>query len=222
MRNKHRYNNLLGYVDIIMNLMMCFIILFALSLMLIKVEEKKSTAALQPKGKLIIHLHWPDEAKSDLDLWVRTDNPKNIVSFRQTDAANMWLDHDSQGAGSNTVKMSDGTVKASFGNDEVVQLKECTKTRITVNVHVYRAEMGEYPMSPTVELIEANSFNKLATKTLSLNGQKGQEVTAFSFELDEDCKISNLDQTTFLPFVYSNMGSAAPSSAVMPTGPGGY
>jgi len=192
--------------------------------MLIKVEEKKSTAALQPKGKLIVHLHWPDQANSDLDLWVRTDNPRNIVSFRQMDATNMWLDHDSQGAQSNLVKMADGTMKASFGNDEVVQFKECTNTRVTINVHVYRAEHGDFPMTPapTVELIKADSFVKITSAAITLTGEKGQEVTAFSFDLAEDCSVKNIDATTYVPFVYNNLGSAAPSSAVMPTGPGGY
>ena len=208
MRNKRRYNNMLGFVDVIMNLMMCFIILFALTLMMLKVDEKKATSSLQVKGKLIIHLHWPDQDNTDLDLWVRSDNPENIVSFRQLDSSNMWLDHDSRGANSNKVTLSNGTTKSTFGNDEVVQFKECTNTKVTVNVHVYRPEDGEFPMSPVVEIIAPDSFVKLATRTLTLSGEKGQEVTAFSFNLDEDCKITKLDQDTFVPFVYNVLGSS--------------
>ena len=55
--------------------------------------------------------------------------------------------------------------KSTFGNDEVVQFKECTNTKVTVNVHVYRPEDGEFPMSPVVEIIAPDSFVKLATKT---------------------------------------------------------
>jgi hypothetical protein len=174
------------------------------------------SAALQPKGKVIIHLHWPDVSNTDLDLWVRTDNPHNIVSFREKDVSNMWLDHDSQGAASNRVTMSDGTYKQAFGNDEVVEIKECTDTRVNVNIHNYRPadDLTEFPLATTVEVIIPPAYNKLITKSFTMGGVKGEEVTAFSFDLNENCEISNIDQTTFIPFVYQTL----PNTTTVPPG----
>jgi hypothetical protein len=179
-----------------MNLLMCFIVLFVLAFILIKVvSDKDKQTALQPKGKVIIHLHWDDKSDTDLDLWVRTDNPRRIVSFREKDVSNMWLDHDSQGIKSNQVIMSDGSIKETFGNDEIVQMKECTNTRVDVNVQTYKLsnDITEYPLSATVEVIMPPSYDKIITKTFTMSGVKGEEKTAFSFDLDEDCKISNVD-----------------------------
>jgi hypothetical protein len=190
-----------------MNLLMCFTALFIFAFIMIKpttTTDKES--ALQPRGKLIIHLHWPDASYTDLDLWVRTENPMAIISYRSKDAANMWLDHDSLGAGSNSVTMTNGTIKQTFGNDEIVQIKECTNTRVTVNVHDYHPsnDSKDFPMTATVEIVTPPSYDKFLTKTITLDGTRGQELTAFSFSLDEDCKITDIDQNTFIPFIYMN------------------
>lgn len=214
-KNRHRFGNLLGYVDILMNFLMCFTLLFVIALAMIHIESKKDDG-LQVKTKLIIHLHWPDTAITDLDLWVRTQNPSNIVSFRQKDANNMWLDHDSMGAKSNTVLMADGSSKISAGNDEIVQFKECTNTQVVVNVHNYRPENDEFPMKATVEVIVPPSYNRVVTKEITLDGQKGQEITAFSFDLAEDCSITNIDQTTSIPFIYDILNKIP---AIVPNSP---
>jgi hypothetical protein len=235
MKNRHRFGNLLGYVDILMNILMCFIAMFIFAFILIKISQPVKTttaktdksassepAALQPKGKLIIHLHWRDNSNTDLDLWVRSDNPSHIISFREKDVSNMWLDHDSQGENSNKVFMADGTYKQAFGNDEIIQIKECTNTRINVNIHNYKPadDKTEFPLTATVELIEPPTYNKALTKTLTMSGDKGEEKTAFSFNLDEECRISDIDQDTFIPFVYTvlNQTTQYPRSAPAPTG----
>ncbi len=216
-KNRHRFGNLLGYVDILMNFLMCFTLLFIIALLMIHVESKKSDVGLQVKTKLIVHMHWLDTDNTDLDLWVRTTNPNNIVSFRQKDSNNMWLDHDSQGARSNTVILADGTSKISSGNDEIVQFKECTNTQVVVNVHNYRPESGEFPMKVIVEVISPPSYNKVISKELTIDGVKGQEITAFSFDLNESCEITNVDQNTFIPFIYDILNKVP---AIVPGPPG--
>ena len=219
-KNRHRFGNLLGYVDILMNLLMCFSLLFVIALAMIHVEAKKAEVGMQVKTKLIIHLHWLDTDKTDLDLWVKTTNPANVVSFRQKDANNMWLDHDSQGADSNTVILADGTKKISSGNDEIIQFKECTNTTVIANIHNYRPTDGEFPMKAIVEVIAPPSYDKIITKELIMDGTKGQELTAFSFDLNESCEISNISYTN-IPFVYDILNSVPPIVPSSPTTPGG-
>jgi len=193
---------------------MFFTAMFMLAMVLIKVQESTNDkSGLTPKGKLIIHLSWDPKSNTDLDLWARTDNPVSIVSFRQTDSSNMWLDHDSRGAASNKVKMADGTYKTTFGNDEIIQFKECTKTRVTVNVHAYHLDLG-LPVAATVDIILPPSYKTIHTAQLDIK-VNGQESTAFSFDLDEDCNVSNFDDT-LIPFVYSVI---TPNSSTLPGSP---
>lgn len=224
--NRYRFGNLLGYVDIVMNLLMGFIVLFIFAFMLMKVDtsKNKNPELLKYKAKVIIHLHWDDKSNTDLDLWVRSSNPTNIVSFRQKESPNMWLDHDSQGASSNKVTMADGTVKETFGNDEVVQFKECTNTRVNVNIHTYNTsdDKSTFPLPATVEVIMPTSFKRVLTKTLLIPSTVGGEVTAFSFNLNEQCKISDVDENTYVPFVYDvlnqNNTPSTPNSTAPSTG----
>ena len=199
-----------------MNLLMCFIALFAFALLLVKIDDTtKHKAVLDSKGKLIIHLSWDPQSPVDLDLWVRTDNPSSIVSFRRMDSGNMWLDHDSRGSATNRVTMRDGNIKNTLGNDEVVQFKECTNTRVTVNVHYYNTPSDiPYRTKATVEVIIPTPYRVIHARQFDMVN-RGEEFTAFSFDLDEQCNISNIDET-FVPFIYSTQADGTTMLPLIP------
>jgi len=227
MRNRHRYGNLLGYVDISMNLLMCFVILFAFAFMLIKLQDTvtETKSKLSTTSKLVIHLNWPDENTEDIDIWARSTNPKVVVGFRSKDSASMFLDNDNLGKLSHMVKKSDGTVVTTFGNNENIQIKDCTNTRITVNLHYYRnnSESGE-PVNALVELIKLEPYTLLRLATVKLD-KPGQERTAFQFDIDDSCNVTNIsdEQSLFVlaelpnPTMPNSMGVPPPG----PTAPGG-
>lgn len=204
MRNRHQYGNLLGYVDICMNLLVCFIALFFLASLLIKVKDNESApkAALETTGKLIIHLSWDDQSSSDVDIWVTTMNPNVTLSFRNRDQVNMILDNDNLGRESHQVELNDGTIKNTFGNHENVIIKECTNTKVIVNLQLYTLK-GTLPIKTRVDLIKPQPYN-IVHSVEPIISAKGQELTAFSFDLDENCNVSNIDQV-FRPFIYNKL-----------------
>lgn len=204
-KNRNQHGNLLGYVDICMNLMVCFIALFFLASLLIKVKDNESApkASLETTGKIIIHLSWDNQSSSDVDIWVTTNNPVATVSFRNREQANMILDNDNLGKESHQVEMNDGTIKNTFGNNENVIIKECTNTKVTVNLQLYTVK-GTLPIKARVDLIKPQPYNVIHSVEPMLT-TSGQELTAFSFDLDENCNISNIDQV-FRPFVYNKVG----------------
>ena len=222
MKNRHRYGNLLGYVDISMNLLMCFVILFAFAFMLIKLQETvtETKSKLSTTSKLVIHLNWPDDNTNDIDLWARSTNPKTVVGFKSKDSTNMFLDNDNLGKMSHVVKKSDGSVVTTFGNNENIQIKDCTNTRITVNLHYYRnnSDSGE-AVSALVELIKLEPYALIRLSTVKL-ARPGQERTAFQFDLDEACNVSNITEEQSL-FVLSELPtpSGANSMGLPPPGP---
>lgn len=222
MRNRHRYGNLLGYVDISMNLLMCFIVLFAFAFMLMRLEQTvtDNKAKLSTTSRLVIHLSWPEKSEDDIDVWARSTNPEGMVGFKNKDAPNMFLDNDNLGMNSHKVAKSDGTMTTSFGNNEHIQIKNCSNTHITVNLHYYKSSTNQ-PVEAVVELISMEPFFVIRLASIKLD-KPGQERTVFQFDLDENCAVKNITDEQSL-FVISNLPTPGSSiqMAPLPKAPGG-
>lgn len=210
MGNRHRYGNLLGYVDISMNLLMSFVVLFVFAFMLMRVEESvtDNSKRVPTSSKLVVHLSWDSISDDDIDLWVRTDNPRSVVGFKNRATANVFLDTDNLGKSSNAVTKQNGEVVSSFGNNENIGFKECTNTHVTVNVHYYGGH-DKMPVPVKVELMRTDPFGILYTARLTMD-TSGQERTAFQFDLDENCGVTNIS-TEQSPFVISAIGPPKPN-----------
>lgn len=223
-RNRHRYGNLLGYVDICLNLLMNFIVLFAFALLLIRLQESlvNTKAKIDSQAKLVIHLSWPDDSDDDVDLWARSTKPDTVVGFKSKDALNMLLDNDNLGYASHAVAKSNGRYETTFGNHEHIMIKDCTETHITVNLHYYHSKRYQ-PVTGTVELLALQpSFNKLHASTVLLE-RSGVERTALQFDLHEDCSVTNIT-TAQAPFVFDQLfgqrQNTVPTLPPAPTTPG--
>lgn len=214
-RNRHRYGNLLGYVDISMNLLMCFVVLFAFAYMLIRLQDSvtDSTRRLATTSKMVVHLSWDSKSDDDIDIWVRTENPGAVVGFKNRATANMFLDTDNLGHTSNAVAKSDGRYQSTYGNNENVMFKECSNTHVTVNVHFYRSQ-GYRTIPVKVELVSMEPFRTVHTAELVMD-KPGQERTAMQFDLDEACGVRNISSAQ-LPFVLGEFD--APQKSAMPQG----
>ena len=225
MRNRHRYGNLLGFVDICMNLLMTFITLFAFAFMLIKLQENlvKTEAHVDTRAKLVMQLSWDDASDDDVDLWARSSNPETFVSFIHRDSPNMFLDNDNLGAKSHTVKRADGTSMTTFGNREHVMIKDCTNTHITISVHYYHAN-NQPGVAARVELLSMDPFATLKTVEVRLD-KAGQEQTAFQFDLDDACHVANIS-TAQSPWILQALpfsgrpGDATSGGSMIPPPPG--
>jgi hypothetical protein len=208
MRDRGRNGNLLGYVDISMNLLMCFIVLFVLAFVMMRprADEADTRGKLATTSKLVIHMTWDSTSDDDVDLWVKTDSPFSVVGFKGKSSVNMYLDNDSLGKSSNAVLKSDG-VASTFGNNEHMHVKECTNTRVTVNLHYYRGQSGR-PVSARVELIRIDPLGIVHTSMVELD-KPGQERTAMQFRMDEDCNVTEITQvqSNFVMSKLSGQGS---------------
>lgn len=202
--DKNRYGTLLGYVDICMNLLMCFIALFVFSMLLIKLEQVATPkdAKIESKGKILVHMTWDDKSFSDIDLWVKTDNPEEVVGFKKKDAPNMFLDNDNLGLRSHTVILMNGSSVTTYGNAENIIIKNCTQTRVTVNLHLYSA-IEDKPVNAHVEVTLIDPYITVVSKDIVLD-RSGREITAVNFDLDEGCGIKNIN-TEQIPFVYNHV-----------------
>ena len=205
-----------------MNLLMCFIVLFAFAFMLMRLEQSVPDvkAKMSTTSKLVIHLSWPDLSKDDLDLWARSTNPEAVVGFKNKDAANMFLDIDNLGSDSHKLIKTDGSTTTTFGNNEHINIKNCSDTHITINLHYYKSSSNQ-PVEAVVELIRMDPFSVIRLATIKLE-KPGQERTVFQFDLDEDCAVKNITDDQSL-YVIGNL--PAPGSSIqmvpLPRDPGG-
>lgn len=198
MNHRDRYGNLLGYVDICMNMLMAFVLLFAFAFMMIRLQESviEKQSSMSMNSKMVLHLSWDNDSNDDIDLWAKTENPLAVVGFKSKASRNMFLDNDTLGKSSNELAMKDGKFISTYGNNEHLHFKECTETHVTVNAHYYRSYMGR-PVTVKVELIRLDPLATLHSSTITLD-KPGQERTVFQFDLSESCTISNLNDSQSL------------------------
>jgi hypothetical protein len=176
------------FVDLLFNLLCCFVILFTVSFVLISVEKKKQN--IDMKAVYLITVTWPDESEDDVDTYVE-DPIGNLVAFMRREQGLMHLDRDDLGYSNDTVKTAFGAVEFK-GNREIVTLRGTLPGEYVVNVHMYamRGEQHETPVSVT--LTKINPFSIIAHKTVTLV-EDSDEKTAFRFNLDKDGNVENID-----------------------------
>jgi len=204
MKNRQRYGNLLGFVDISLNMLMSFVVLFVFSYLLIVVDKTTvdNKTKITTTSKIVIHLSWPESSSDDIDVWTRSTNPDTIVGFTNKDSLNMFLDIDNLGNNSHRLIKQDGSNSSTFGNNEHVNIKNCSDTHITVNLHYYKS-VNKQPVDAVVELIRLEPFLVMKTMKVTLD-KVGQEKTVFQFDLGEDCSVKNISDEQSL-FVLGNL-----------------
>lgn len=192
---RDKFGNLLGYVDICMNLLMAFVLLFAFAFMLIKIQDStiKKQNAINTNSKLVIHLSWDDNSNDDIDIWAKTDNPPAVVGFKSKSSRNMFLDNDTLGLESNALIKKNGQMVASYGNNEHIHIKECTDTHVIINAHYYRSDKLR-AMPIKIDLIRLEPLSIIYSASIVLD-KTGQEKTALQFDLDENCNVTNITTT---------------------------
>ena len=65
---RYKGNNSLAFLDLLFNTLLCFVVLFAISFLLINpVENNKK---IDVKAEYLITVSWPKEMKDDIDVYV--------------------------------------------------------------------------------------------------------------------------------------------------------
>jgi hypothetical protein len=160
-----------AFLDIIMNMMMVFMVLFALAALQIRPEVKEKRKPVLPTdGKFALVLTWPDKSKSDVDLYVM-DPTGRVAFFRQRDVGLMNLEYDDLGQRSD---MQD----TAHGKIAIEKNMERTILRGVVPVRLFRL------IGDDTEIIKK-------TKRLTFHGH---EVTMFRFTLTADNQVRNVNE----------------------------
>jgi hypothetical protein len=139
----------IGFLDILFNMAIVFVALFALAWMLISPPAK--TGDVVNKAEFLVTVTWPDGRKEDVDTYVE-DPAGNLVWFRTRAAGLMHLDRDDLGERGDVLTIDGREVKNSL-NQEIVAIRGFMPGEYTVGVHLYRGFGEIVPVAVKVEKI---------------------------------------------------------------------
>ena len=178
-----------GFLDLLFNLLLGFIVLFIVSYLQIKpIIEKKE---IRNKAEYLITVTWPDFFSSDVDTWVQ-DPLENLVWFRQKEKGLMHLDRDDLGTTNDTITLPDGRVIFCKRNQEQVTLRGFIPGEWIINLHLYNfRDSRAVPVKVTIDKINP-TFKTVFMKDMLLE-TKWEEKTVTRFTMAADGEIIAFD-----------------------------
>jgi hypothetical protein len=176
------------FTDLLFNALLAFTFLFIVALIFLHPPTEQGRIDL--KAEILISATWEDNRPDDVDVWV--EGPQgDVVWFNNPSGGFMHLDRDDRGI-SNDMMLVDGREVINPLNQEIVTLRGWTQGEYTVNLHYYDSETNE-PVPVTVRVAKVNPVLKIAFYEDVILQQRGDEVTAVRFTVDEDGEIANVN-----------------------------
>ncbi|EWY37647.1 hypothetical protein N825_16480 [Skermanella stibiiresistens SB22] len=154
-----------------------------------KKADAQTSGSINPPGNVIVDAQWPDNWRTDVDLWVQApgDTP---VGYSNKGGLIMNLLRDDLGSNNPTPLRYENQFSRSVPPGEY-----------TINLHLFRNLEAKYPVPVDVTVrcsAEQNARNVVNTR-VQLD-REGQELTALRFRLDEQCNLApNSVHSVFKP-----------------------
>lgn len=162
-----------------------FILLLTL-LVITMLRQPIRNSDIETPAEFIVELTWPEDARSDLDLWFRAPGGEKLY-FGSKQKSVYSLDRDDLGISNDTVLQPDGTRKTVRLNREVVTLRGWVAGNYTFNAHSYKWADSE-PFEAVVRFIRINPYKLELEQHLTFS-MRGQELTAATITLSEDGRV---------------------------------
>ena len=178
-----------GFVDLIQNTLVGFIILFIIAFMMIKPVDDKPE--IVKKAELMITVTWNMQGNDDVDSWLEPPGEKSIY-FKNKITTVAHLDRDDLGHSTDTIRLGSGEEKIIYINQEITTIRGIYPGEWTFNVHMF-AKRDKEPCNVVVTFDKLNPYQRIKTKEVVLK-KKGQEETVFRFTMDENGNIVNINE----------------------------
>lgn len=182
-----------GFLDLLFNCLVGFIVLFVISFMLISIIHSTSTADIQTRAEYVVTVTWPNGCSDDVDTWLR-DPLGNVVWYRTKEAGFMHLDRDDLGYKKDVLKLGDGTTATYDCNQELTTIRKVIPGEWTLNVHMY-AKRDADPTTACVKIEKINPVSKIVLYKKVVLETYWQEVTVARFTMAKDGEILSWDDT---------------------------
>jgi len=215
-----KYSTNISFLDILMNIILAFVIMFLLAFLQIN-EKIVKTPQVESKAEVLVILTWSDYNNDDIDLWMRLPDGQT-VNFNTKDMGFAHLERDDRGIGGDIVDLPEGGRKFIRLNKEVLTLRAMVPGRYDVNVQFYNVNEGVMYDEPRVTPVKAPFKGKVTLARINpsyeeldvaevLMSAPGDEKTAFSFTINDELKIVDITHNPVLfvtktPFASDGMG----------------
>ena len=185
MRNRGGSN--LAFLDLLFNTLLCFVVLFAISFLLINpVQDNKK---IDVKAEYLVTVSWPKDMKDDIDVYVQ-DPLGNLIYFKKKEAGLMHLDRDDLGHKNDIINTSGGSIEYNE-NREVVTFRGVYSGEYVINIHLYSKYSSE-SVPVTVDVEKLNPYKKVLIKTVELNSS-GEEKTVCRIMIDSNKNVQSIN-----------------------------
>ena len=177
--NKAYQNNNIGFIDLIQNTLIGFIILFIIAFMMIKPIDERPP--MEKHAQFIITVTWDSKTSDDVDTWL--ESPEGTIIYfknQKTDVAH--LDRDDIGTARDTIEHSDGTKEIIYINQEILTIRGIIVGEWILNVHMY-AKRSSDPANVVVTIDKITPYERVLRKQVKMK-DKGDEITITRFTMD--------------------------------------
>lgn len=210
-----KYKQLMGFLDIVFNMMMAYAFLFTLSYMLVNKPSPQQDAKVDPKAEAMVVMSWPDWATEDLDLWLLLPSG-DVVYFSRKTSNLINLERDDRGLWMDMEYTPNGPVITPI-NKEVIVFRGLVPGTYTASVHFYSEGEGypkpAIPNIPTaipkppypvkVEVVKLNPTYTIVASAEASVVTKSQEYPMIQFTITSDFQFADINKQPE-PFIAKN------------------
>lgn len=167
-------------LDAMTTLLVLFAALFAIEAIQEKAtKSNESMSIISPGKRITVELEWPPDSETDVDLWVRAPADVMPVGYSRNNDKSSSFERDDKGIANDL----------SAFNYEVTSIRNITSGIYVVNVHWF-GNFGNMPNVPvkiraSMSSAAGSGSYVIASRELTLM-LKGEEQTAFTFEIDSE------------------------------------
>lgn len=177
---------IIPFIDLCLNTLFVFIVLFVMS-----PKQKQTEASAPTAGEYMIVVTWSDKSEDDVDTYVL--DPKGyLVYFRRREDGLMHLERDDLGERNDVIQNENGESYLFEKNEERVIIRGIIPGEYVVNVHMYLKRTLNDPTRVQIALMKLQGQDEEITKKEVVLKDSGDEETAFRFTLAADGRVANI------------------------------
>ena len=211
MRGKRQYHSDTGFLDLLFNGWLIYVMLFMISFMLIIPERDQ--ANIKTKAEFVLTLTWDDASTDDIDVWVQ-DPTGAIICYKNKEADLMHLDRDDLGLVTDKIVLPSGEVVEYRHNQEIVTIRGFIAGEWVINIHMYN-KRDKVPTGVEVRLLKLNpSVKEVFIQKYNLS-TRWEEITVARIQMAANGDILSMNN------VYKKLIESSGSSSVT-TGSDGW
>lgn len=189
MRGRRQYHSNTGFLDLLFNGWLIYVMLFVVSFMLIVPERDQ--ANIKTKAEFVITLTWDDASTDDIDIWVE-DPTGALICYKHKEAGLTHLDRDDLGTSTDKVTLPSGKIVEYKHNQEIVTIRGFMPGEWVINIHMYN-KRDKKPVGVEVRMLKLNPTIKEIFMYKCEMSTRWEEITVARIQMSADGEILSMN-----------------------------